>query len=132
MILDDAFEVHVGLIRKIRRAIQFEEALDADSCGNAHFCKLGIWLNGPGLDSYADRAEFKLMVDKHQQFHRVAGFVARMINAKRFESANKIIEAGMPLAAAAEEMIQALLDLKNLRDREFSRKVKSVAPHSSY
>ncbi|NOT98531.1 MAG: CZB domain-containing protein [Sideroxydans sp.] len=112
MDLDLAIQSHSGWKIKFRTAISKKEVMDAMTIAKDNCCELGKWLHGEGkaqlgsLNCYAD------CVAKHAAFHIEAGKVANMINAKKFNDAQTMIDANTPYAKASLAAINAIMKLK--------------------
>ncbi|MEQ1508825.1 MAG: CZB domain-containing protein [Sphingopyxis sp.] len=112
MNLNDALAAHVQWKINLRSAIERAETLDADIIGRDDCCPLGQWIHGEGARLYHDYQEFVLCKTEHAAFHREAGYVARLINDKNFDSAKQAIGMGSPYLHASNGCGQAIINLK--------------------
>ena len=97
---------------KLRQAIGKQERLDADTLCRDDACPLGRWLHGPGGARWGGKPSFVELVDRHADFHRAAGSVARQINAGDYERAERLIGAGSDFARASTEVATLLTRAK--------------------
>lgn len=90
--LDGALKKHSDWKMKLRTAITQREHLDAETISKDNCCDFGKWLHSEDthpqiahLQSYHD------CVERHADFHQVAGTIAHLINAKKYEEADKML-----------------------------------------
>jgi methyl-accepting chemotaxis protein len=109
---DAAIGAHRAWKVKLRQAIGSREQLDADTICQDNRCPLGQWLHGPGGAQWGHSPGFVNLLDKHAQFHRVAGGVARKINAGAYAEAERLIGAGSEFALVSTEVATLLTRAK--------------------
>lgn len=90
--LDGALKKHADWKMKLRTAISNKEHLDAETISKDNCCDFGKWLHNEDthpklahLQSYHD------CVERHAKFHQAAGAIARVINAKNYAEADKML-----------------------------------------
>jgi len=103
-----AIEAHRAWKVKLRKAIADQEQLDADTICRDDRCPLGQWIHGPGGARWGHQPTFTALLDKHAEFHREAGGVARRINARDYADAERLIGAGSPFALVSTEVATLL------------------------
>lgn len=101
MDLSKAIEAHLDWKLKLRGAIGNQEKLDADTIARDNCCDLGRWLHSEAKAKHGLKAEYLALVSKHQAFHREAGKVAQLINARQYADAAKALEVGSSYASAS-------------------------------
>lgn len=114
MNLDDAIKTHAEWKLKFRAAMSRKEQLDAPSIERDDCCMLGKWIHGEGKSQFARHGEFTEVRERHRDFHKHAGTVARHINAGRYEEAERMLENGTPYAIASRDVGVAVQRLKKL------------------
>lgn len=112
MNLDNAISAHAQWKTKFRTAISAHEGMDAATIGKDNCCELGKWLYGEGRGAYGTKPDFTALLEKHKIFHAEAGKVATVINAKKFDSALKMIDGNSPFATASNTVVMAINSLK--------------------
>ncbi|WP_430421803.1 CZB domain-containing protein [Phenylobacterium sp.] len=112
MNLDNAITAHAEWKMKLRGAIDRCESVDADSIAADNCCELGRWLHGDGRRACGASPVFKDVVAKHAVFHRAAGRVAREINARNYDVARKLLDAGAEYASASADVGAAIIGLR--------------------
>ena len=112
MDLENAVHAHAEWKVKLRAAIAKKDTLDAKTVSADNQCALGKWLHGDGKSAHGKLAAFSECVNSHAAFHRAAGQVVQAINAKKFDEASKMLEAGTPFAKASTAVGIALAMLK--------------------
>jgi methyl-accepting chemotaxis protein len=96
----------------LRQAIADKSHLDADTICRDDKCPLGQWLHGDGERQWGSKPRFVELLDKHAQFHKVAGGVARQINQGQYAQAEKLIGAGSEFAQVSTEVATLLTKAK--------------------
>jgi methyl-accepting chemotaxis protein len=112
MNLDTAISAHAAWKTKFRTAITAKEPMDAATIEKDNCCELGKWLHGSGHGAYSSKPDFTSLIQKHKAFHVEAGKVASLINAKKYEEAEKAIAGATPFGAASNETTIAINRLK--------------------
>ena len=112
MNLDEAIQKHAGWKLKFRSAISKHEQMDAETICKDNCCQLGQWLYGEGKSKYGTKPEFTTVLERHKVFHVEAGKVARLINAKQYEQAEKELSNGTAYSQASSAMGTAIIQLK--------------------
>ncbi len=111
--LDSALKKHAEWKIKLRAAISNKEILDAEMISKDDCCDLGKWLHSSDshskvshLNSYND------CITKHAAFHVAAGKVAAVINAKKYDQADKLLGNNSDFVNASSEVGKAIMRLK--------------------
>lgn len=109
-----AIAAHLDWKLKLRGAINNQEKVEAETLSRDTCCDLGKWLHGDAKAKLGLKAEYTALVSKHRDFHREAGRVANMINAKHYEQASKALEAGSAYASASSAVGGAIKALQKV------------------
>jgi methyl-accepting chemotaxis protein len=109
---DTAIEAHRQWKVRLRKAIAEKTSLDADSICRDDRCPLGQWLHGDGGRRWGVNPGFVALLDKHAEFHSVAGQVARQITAGALDSAERLIGSGSKFAQVSTEVCTLLTRAK--------------------
>lgn len=109
---DKAIEAHRQWKVKLRQAIAEHAQLDADTVCRDDRCPLGQWLHGAGGAQWGSRPLFRDLVQKHADFHTEAGGVARKINARQYDDAERLIGSGSRFAQVSTEVATLLTQAK--------------------
>jgi methyl-accepting chemotaxis protein len=111
--LDGALKKHADWKVKLRTAINNKETLDAATISKDNCCDFGKWLHDEDshqkiahLQSYHD------CVTHHAAFHRAAGKVAEVINAKKYDEADKMLGNNSDFANASSAVGSMIMRLK--------------------
>lgn len=111
MDLNNAVAKHAEWKTKFRVAITKKETMDAHTIAKDNCCDLGKWLHEDGMRQFGKLHSHHDCVVKHAQFHTEAGKVAAAINAKKFEEAEQMLNAGTPYASASTAVGIAIMKL---------------------
>lgn len=111
MDLDDALAAHAEWRVKLRKAINDKSQLDAASIGRDDACAFGRWLRNEGRLEFGGRKSYKDCLDLHAAFHRRAGAVASLVNARKFPEATAALD-GADYADASLKLAVAVRRLK--------------------
>jgi len=109
---DKAIEAHRQWKVKLRKAIGERAKLDADTLCRDDQCPLGKWIHGPGGARWESRPTFAKLLERHAEFHRTAGGVARSINAGQYSDAERLIGSGSQFARLSTEVATILTKAK--------------------
>lgn len=109
---DQAIEAHRQWKVRLRKAIVDRDRLDAETICRDDQCPLGKWIHGPGSARWGSRPLFVQLLDKHAEFHKVAGGVARTINGGQYADAERLIGSGSPFAQISIEVATILTHAK--------------------
>lgn len=112
MNLDNAVQTHAQWKTKLRSAISKHEQLDLVTLSRDDCCELGQWLHGEGKASYGRLAPHADCIHKHLVFHSEVTKVARAVNAKQFDAAQSMLDAGTPYAKASSALSVSFLQLR--------------------
>jgi methyl-accepting chemotaxis protein len=112
MDLDRAVAAHAQWKIRLRGAIANGDQLDAASVSADNCCELGKWLHGDARRLADPQGLIGDCTAKHAEFHRQAGQVARAINAKRMDDAERMLAPGTAYSNASNNVGVALLRLK--------------------
>ena len=109
---DQAIEAHRQWKVRLRKAIAERTALDAEAICRDDRCPLGQWLHGSGGQRWGSQPGFVALLEKHAEFHTVAGAVARQINAGAMDDAERKIGSGSRFAQVSTEVCTLLTRAK--------------------
>lgn len=110
--LDNAIKAHAQWRTKLRDAALHHEQLDAETIGRDDCCDLGRWLHGRGQGSYGGLPAFQALVDRHREFHEVAGSIAKTINRGNYAEAEQALAGNTPFSRASSEVGSAIVRLR--------------------
>ena len=105
---DAAIEAHQAWKMKLRRAISSQEKLDIDTISRDDCCALGKWIHGPGGHHHGQALRFGELKDKHREFHRSVGMIARKITQGRSEDAERLLGTGSAFTALSTDIVSML------------------------
>src|SRR3989344_3439854 len=111
--LDSAIKAHAQWRTKLRDAAKKHQQLDADTIRRDDCCELGRWLHGKGQGSYGALPAFQSLVDKHRDFHEVAGAIAQTINRGNYADAEQALAGNTPFSQASSAVGAAIIQLRN-------------------
>ncbi len=109
---DKAIEAHRQWKVRLRKAIAEHSSLDADTLCRDDKCPLGQWLHGDGGKRWGTSPGFVSLLERHAEFHKVAGHVARQINAGAVSQAERLIGSGSRFAQVSTEVCTLLTRAK--------------------
>lgn len=109
---DQAIEAHRQWKIRLRQAISERTRLDAETICRDDRCPLGQWLHGAGGRRWGSQPRFVALLDKHAEFHSVAGGVARQINSGALAEAERLIGSGSRFAGVSTEVSTLLTQAK--------------------
>ena len=109
---DKAIEAHRQWKVRLRKAIADRSSLDADTLCLDDRCPLGQWLHGDGGRRWGSSPGFSALLERHAEFHRAAGQVARQINAGAIAEAERLIGSGSRFAQVSTEVCTLLTRAK--------------------
>ena len=90
--LDGALKKHADWKVKLRTAISNRETLDAETISKDNCCDFGKWLHSEDTHPHiAHLQSYHDCVERHADFHQVAGTIAHIINAKKYEDADRML-----------------------------------------
>lgn len=101
---EKAIDAHRQWKVRLRTAIAERAPLDAQTICRDDRCPLGQWLHGAGRRRWGSQPNFMALMQKHAEFHEVAGGVARQINAGSFEEAEHLIGSSSRFARVSAEV----------------------------
>ena len=105
---DAAIEAHQAWKMKLRRALASQEKLDIDSISRDDCCALGKWIHGPGGHHHGHAPRFGELKDKHREFHRAVGLIARKISQGRSDDAERLLGSGSAFTALSTDVVSVL------------------------
>ena len=105
---DAAIEAHQAWKMKLRRAISSQEKLDIDTISRDDCCALGKWIHGPGGHHHGHAPRFGELKDKHREFHRSVGMIARKISQGRSNDAERLLGSGSAFTALSTDIVSVL------------------------
>ncbi|WP_396267080.1 methyl-accepting chemotaxis protein [Ideonella sp.] len=111
--IDTMFEDHRQWKVKLRDANDAEESVDVEKLSRDDCCALGQWLYGPG-QRWSHGPRFGELLNRHKQFHQVAGQVGAHINRKDYSQASAALGVGTPFSKATRDVLQVLSGVKRL------------------
>jgi hypothetical protein len=112
MNLDNAVQTHAQWKMKLRAAISKHEQLDIETLSRDDKCELGQWLHGEGKASYGRLSCHGDCVEKHLAFHVAVTNIAKAVNAKEFDKAEAMLNAGTAYAKASSALSVSFLQLR--------------------
>lgn len=112
MNLEDAITAHVNWKSTLRNAIRTKGRVDAAALSRDDCCDLGKWLHGEGRRRYAAKPAYMRCVEAHASFHREAGRVARLIDQREYDVAERELGLGTSFGEASTNAVVAINRLK--------------------
>jgi hypothetical protein len=112
MKLTRAVNAHTDWKIRLRWAITERAAIDADEVAGARGCELGRWLEGDLARQFGSHPLYDACVRAHEAFHRECARVADLINAGRYDEAQRMLEPGSAYHLASHEVVFAIAELK--------------------
>jgi methyl-accepting chemotaxis protein len=91
MDLNEALSAHAAWKIKLRSAIFQKSELDAASLGRDDCCAFGKWLRGEARTKYGAQDAYRECMEAHSAFHRLAGKVATLANAGKYQEAEQAL-----------------------------------------
>lgn len=73
-----------------------------------NYCELGKWLHGEGEDQYGGLPSYKAWLNKHAEFHAEAEKIAKVIEAKRYIEAYKMLNGDSTFNTIVNEISREL------------------------
>lgn len=113
MDVDSIIDAHRQWKVKLRTSIEDKTLVDVSTLSRDDCCTLGKWIYGEG-QHLASRATFKELVERHKNFHQVAGQVGEMINQRKYREASDALGAGTAFSNATTEVVMVLSSAKRL------------------
>jgi hypothetical protein len=110
--LDKALHAHRQWKATLQTAAVKGETLDAETIKRDDCCDLGKWLADDGRRLYGHRPEFSNLVNKHSEFHSIAGVVAGFVNDGAQDAARSHLRGGSQFAFASAEVSVAIALLR--------------------
>ncbi|MFN3715152.1 MAG: CZB domain-containing protein [Thiobacillus sp.] len=105
---DAAIKAHQAWKMKLRRALSSQEKLDIDTISRDDCCALGKWIHGPGGHQHGHMPRFGELLEKHREFHRSVGNIARKISQGRSEDAERLLGSGSAFTALSTDIVSVL------------------------
>ncbi|MBL8221018.1 MAG: CZB domain-containing protein, partial [Bryobacterales bacterium] len=87
------------------------EHLDAGEVEADDQCEFGQWLCNAG-DAYSDRPEYRIVVEKHREFHRVAAQAVRLAGTLPPGKALSLVSLHSAVTHASTECVAALCSFR--------------------
>ena len=113
MDLNEAVKAHAEWKMKFRTAISKEDSLDATTISRDDCCALGKWLHGEAKGKFGRLRSHSECLIRHAAFHREAGKVAKAINARQYDEAERMISGAGPYRDASTQVVIAIGALKH-------------------
>jgi len=110
--LDKALDAHRQWKATLQSAAANGKTLDVATIQRDDCCDLGKWLASDGRRLYSSRPEFTNLVNKHSEFHAIAGVVAGLINGGEKDVVRSHLRGGSHFAFASTEVSVAITLLK--------------------
>lgn len=110
--LSRALKAHEQWKLKLQTAVEDGSPLDVALLSRDDCCELGKWLNSEGRYSYGGKPEFVNLVDKHTEFHHVAGTVAGIINSNGAQNLGSLLQSGSQYSFASTDVRFAIMQLQ--------------------
>ena len=111
--VDGFIDAHRQWKVKLRDAIENRETVDAEALSRDDCCPLGKWIYGDG-QRLSSRTSFTDLIDRHRQFHLVAGDVAKLVNQRNYRAAEEALAPDTRFAGATREVVLVLSTAKRL------------------
>jgi methyl-accepting chemotaxis protein len=100
---------HHNWVRILRAAILNKETLDVATIAKDNHCELGQWLYSHHVQPHVHHLpRYQDCVTKHQVFHREAGKVAKLINAKKYDDALRLLNHASNFNHASNAVLAAI------------------------
>lgn len=113
MDLSEAEIVHRDWKLKLRSALISKESLDEARIAADDCCDLGTWLHGEARLTMGKLNSYQDCLEKHSRFHKLAGNVAKAINARQYDEAEALLAASSDYMFASVDLLEAISVLKN-------------------
>lgn len=113
MDFNEAIKAHMAWKTKLTDAISAQATLDSEIIARDDCCALGKWLHGD--ESYAQFGALRShaeCIDLHADFHKNAGRIASVINARRYDEAKTMLGPRAAYSRASSAVIIAITTLK--------------------
>ncbi|MFO0600555.1 MAG: CZB domain-containing protein [Myxococcaceae bacterium] len=110
MDLNHAIEAHTQWKMKFRTAIAQRAPVDARSVGRNDMCDLGRWLKASSAQ-FAGHAAFTELMALHTAFHALAGRLAGLIAAGKYDEAKAVLDSP-DYAKASQQVAVAIVKLQ--------------------
>jgi len=111
--VDTIIDAHRQWKVKLRDAIESGATVDVGTLSRDDCCALGKWIYGDG-QHLKNRASFTELIQRHANFHRIAGQVGTLINERRRTDAEDALAPGTPFSNATSSVVQVLSSVKRL------------------
>jgi len=108
---------HVNWRKRFYQFLEGHEQLDADVVEADDQCEFGQWLRGAG-GAYQDRPEYRTVLEKHREFHRVAAQAVRLAGTLPPGQALCLVSLNSAFTHASTECVAALCSLRAVVDAE--------------
>ncbi len=112
MDLNEAIQKHAQWKFRFRQAMLTNETLDAAAISKDNNCELGKWLHGEGKALHGHCGAHAKCMAEHAAFHREAGKVATVVNAKRMQEAELMMSSSSAFSEASKAVSVALIELQ--------------------
>jgi methyl-accepting chemotaxis protein len=113
MDLNQAIQKHAQWKFKFAAALRTNEPLDAATISKDNCCEFGTWLHGEAKFQFQKLPSYASCVAHHAEFHKEAGKIATVINAKKMAEAERMMAAGSPFSETSKKVGVAIIELKN-------------------
>ena len=112
MDLDNAIAKHAEWKIKFRHAISKKEPVDAATLSKDNSCELGQWLHGDARMKFGTLASHSACIAKHAAFHVEAAKVAALINARKYQEAQEMLDSETTYGSASRAVALAIMGLR--------------------
>lgn len=112
MDFDAAMAAHADWKVNLRVALVGKTTVDAEKACSDRNCALGRWLHGDARSTHGSDRNYLQCVEAHREFHEAAGEVARSINNRDYERAEKMLEGGSRFSDASLKVAVAVRRMK--------------------
>lgn len=100
---------HHDWVRTLRTAIANKETLDMPTITKDNHCELGKWLYSDDVRPYVSHLpRYQDCVAKHTVFHREAAKVAKLVNAKKYDDALRLLNHASNFNHASNAVLSAI------------------------
>lgn len=112
---------HVNWRKRFYQFLEGHEQLDADVVEADDQCEFGQWLRSAG-EAYRDYPEYKIAVERHREFHRVAAQTVRLAGTLPPSKAIGLVSLHSAFTHASTECVAALCSFREVVDAEQQRR----------
>ncbi|HEX9202161.1 MAG TPA: CZB domain-containing protein [Acidobacteriaceae bacterium] len=119
----DAIASHVRWKITLLLAVRMREPLSDRALQSIQYpeqCSLGKWLLGKHTLHLRSTKEYLAAVDGHQAFHRQMLAIAHLINSRKFDEAERLLNFPGPFISASNSFANAIMALDRIPNEDIS------------